>query len=517
MARYKRVDYSQGQFIPIQFERQILPGTFEYALNYVIDHKLNMSVFDERRRNDGVGASAYDPRVMLKIVLFSYAHGIVSSREIEAACTQNVVLMALSCNTRPHFTTIAEFVSSMGQAAQSLFVDVLLYCAELDLIGKEMFAVDGCKISSNASKEWSGTRGDFARRKAKFEVMIARLMRRHRANDEGGEPEIVPGARAREEKAIASLEAKIAKIDQWLNANPEDKKGARGRPLKSSMTDPDSAKLVSSHGVVQGYNGVAMVDAKHQVIVGAEAFGKSGEAELLEPMVQQVKKNFESLGERDVYEKAKVLADSGFHAEDSVKMLSDNGVDGYVPDRMFRKRDPLFQTAPRHRSFKALPGRERHKRKYFTAAEFLLDAEKEKLVCPASKELKVKNRKFRTANGYHGVVYMAEKSDCSICELRPRCLRSPATSARRVAKLTGRDEQATYSKKMMEKIDSAAGRFLYSLRMGIVEPVFANIRHTMGLSRFTLRGREKVSAQWRLFALIHNIHKVQRFACAGTG
>lgn len=517
MARYKRVDYSQGQFIPVQFERQILPGTFEHALNYVVDKKLSMSAFDEKRSNDGRGASAYDPRVMLKIVLFCYSNGIISSREIEAACSQNVVLMALSGNTRPHFTTIAQFVSDMGPAAQKLFVDVLLYCDELGLIGREMFAVDGCKISSNASKEWSGTRGDFEKRREKFEETISRLLRRHLDIDAGRETEVVPGARKREEKAIAALEAKVAKIDEWLRENPEDRKGTRGQPIKSSMTDPDSAKLVSSHGVLQGYNGLAMVDAKHQVIVGAEAFGKGGEAELLEPMVQQVKENFEALGEKNVYEKAKVLADSGFHAEDSVKMLAERSIDGYVPDRMFRKRDPLFLTAPRHRSFKALPGRERHKRKYFTAAEFVLDPEKGKLICPAGKELYVKDSNFRTKNGYHGVAYMAKKGDCSVCELRPRCLRNPATSARHVAKLKGRDDQQSFSKKMIEKIDTAAGRFLYSLRMGIVEPVFANIRHTMSLNRFTLRGHRKVTAQWRLYAVIHNIHKVQRFACAGAG
>src|ERR1700739_4322828 len=121
MARYKKVDYSQGQFIPIQFERQILPGTLEHSLNYVVDHKLDLSLFDAKRRNDVGGAPAYDPRVMLKIVLFAYSAGTSSSREIESTCAQNVVMMALSGNTRPHFTTIAQFVSDMGPAAQKLF------------------------------------------------------------------------------------------------------------------------------------------------------------------------------------------------------------------------------------------------------------------------------------------------------------------------------------------------------------------------------------------------------------
>lgn len=141
--------------------------------------------------------------------------------------------MALSANTRPHFTTIAQFIREMGPAARKLFVDVLLYCDELGLIGKEMFAVDGCKMSSNASKEQSGTREDFQKRRAKFHARVDMLVRKHREQDEIGEPEAVPGMRTREEKAIESLKAKAAKIDAWLRENPEDKKGVRGTAVKS--------------------------------------------------------------------------------------------------------------------------------------------------------------------------------------------------------------------------------------------------------------------------------------------
>ena len=517
MPRYKPVDYAQGQFIPIAFEHQILPGTFEYALNYVVDHKLDFAILDGLHENDEAGAPAYDPRVMLKIVLYAYARGMVSSREIEAACRQNVVMMALSANTRPHFTTIAQFIREMGAGAQKLFVDVLMYCDELGLVGKEMFAIDGCKISSNASKERSGTREDFEKRRTKFRATIDRLVREHQAQDENGKPEAVPGMRGREERAIETLKAKAAKIDEWLRENPEDKKGKRGQAVKSSMTDGDSAKMVSSHGVVQGYNGIAAVDAKHQVIVGAEAFGKGNDDELLEPMVEQVRENFRDLGEEDIYRKARVSADSGFHTEDSMKMMSERGVDGYVPDKRFRQRDPAFQAAQRHRSHKALVGRSRHKRKYFAASDFILNPDNGKLVCPAGKELYVKDRNFKTANGYYGTAYMAKKTDCRVCELRSQCLRNRGTPARQVHKFHRRELPASFSRKMIEKVESVVGRFLYSQRMGIVEPVFANLCYMLGLNRFTLRGNAKVNIQWRLFAVIHNLHKLHRYGWMGAG
>ncbi len=99
MPRYK--DYS--------YEQHILPGTFEHTLNYLIDHEVDFSVFEARYRNDETGAPAYDPAILLKIILYAYARGIISSREIERCCRENLIFMALSADTQPHFSTLAGF------------------------------------------------------------------------------------------------------------------------------------------------------------------------------------------------------------------------------------------------------------------------------------------------------------------------------------------------------------------------------------------------------------------------
>lgn len=118
------------------YERQIVPGTFAHTLSYLIDQKIDMSVFEESYHNDDTGAPAYDPAILLKIILFAYSEGITSSRQIERLCRENVVFI-----TR-------------------IFPDVLLVCHEAGLIGREMFAIDGVKLPSNARKEWSGTHAD---------------------------------------------------------------------------------------------------------------------------------------------------------------------------------------------------------------------------------------------------------------------------------------------------------------------------------------------------------------------
>ena len=184
MARYKEYDYTQGKFIPVHFDKQILPGTFEYTLHYLIDNEIDLSIFDERYNNDETGAPAYDPAILLKIVLYAYSRGITSSRKIAQCCEENIIFMALSADTRPHFTTIADFISSMSQESIGLFLEVLLICDEMGLIGKEMFAVDGCKLPSNASKEWSGTKEELQKKKAKMEKAVRQIIARHRQMDE---------------------------------------------------------------------------------------------------------------------------------------------------------------------------------------------------------------------------------------------------------------------------------------------------------------------------------------------
>jgi transposase len=510
MARYKEYSYEQGKLIPISFSKQIRIGSFEHALNYIVDEVLDLSVFEGRFCNDETGAPAYDPRIMLKIILYAYSKGIIHSREIAQCCEENVMFMALSADTQPHFTTIAHFISTMQQEIAPLFRDILLYCSEEGLIGREMFAIDGCKLSSNCAKEWSGTQEDFEKRKKKLEYQVRFLLRKHKecddCRDQGNEMV------RKERRAIRHLRSKIRKIDRWMNKN-NDKPGANGRVKKSNITDNESAKMPSSHGVVQGYNAAAAVDDKHQVIVHAEAFSDGTDQALLKPMIEGIRKNFKELGEKDVYKKAKVTADSGFHTEKNMQMLEEEGIDGYVADNQFRKRDPKFVTAERHkksidRNHTPLRGK-----RYFTPADFKLNESDGTLTCPAGNKLYVQNRNFMDTRGLKGIAYAGWKTKCRVCKIRKKCMRSPKSQHRQVVifEESGKGPKGAFTKKMIEKFDSAVGRFIYSRRMGTVEPVFANIRSTLGLDRFTLRGRLKVGVQWKLYSMVHNILKIYRY------
>lgn len=511
MARYKEYDYSQGKFIPIHFDKQIIPGTFEHTLHYLLDNEIDLSIFDLRYQNDDTGAPAYDLAILLKIILYAYSRGITSSRKIARCCEENIVFMALSADTRPHFTTIADFISSADQEIIRLFLQVLLTCDSMGLIGKEMFAVDGCKMPSNASKEWSGTKEELQHKKEKMEQAIKQILTRHREMDI---KEKDKGIVEQEEKYVETIKSKVKKIKQFLKEN-DDKPGKTGKPIKSNITDNESAKMKTSHGVIQGYNGVAVVDDKHRVIVHAEAFGAAQEHDLLEPMIEGTKENFKEIGsEKDIFEKAKLVADSGYHTESNMKMVIEEGIDAYIADTQFRKRDPRFADVDKYKErFRKEQAEYFGASELYRAKEFTISEDKRFCICPAGKRL-YRNGGNVIVSGNKAIKFRSRKTDCRICEVREKCLRNPDTSeVRQVCFLQGRVESIseTFTEKMRQKIDSIKGRLIYNRRLGTAEPPFAHIRSILRLDRFTLRGKQKVNTQWLLYCITHNLIKVHRY------
>jgi transposase len=511
MARYKHYDYAQTKMLPVSYERQILPGTFEYTLSYLIDNKIDLSVFEGRYKNDDGGAPAYDPAILLKIILFAYSRGIIYSRRIEALCRENVVCMALSADATPHFTTIANFVSSLSPEITRIFRDVLLVCNEAGLIGKEMFAVDGVKLPGNASKEWSGTKANIKKKAKKLERGIEHIMKKHRDSDLADSDASMQAAR---EQQVNTLNKALEKIERFV-ANHDDKLGRSGKPIQSNVTDNESAKMPTSKGVVQGYNGIAMVDAKAQVIVHAEAHGEGAENSLLQPMIEGTRETFQALDlSDDVMQEAKLTADAGYSSNANATYLYENGIDAYVADTMYRKRDPRFKDAERHvpRKPDAPFAKPKKEKTLFTSADFKLSKDHSRCLCPAGKRLLRDSARCQIGD-FDAMKFRGSKSICTGCPLRARCLKYPERTAfRQVAFFLGRtkNKPERYLEKMKRRIDTDAGRYQYSRRLGTVEPVFGNIRHTHRLNRFTLRGKRKVNAQWLLFCLVHNIGKVQR-------
>jgi len=259
MAKYKGYNYSQRLLIPVSLEEQLVPGTLEFAIHTLVENRLDMSVFDGNYQNDKTGRHAYNPKVLLKVVLLAYSRGLLSSRQIERACCENVIFMAMSCDQRPDHSTIAAFVSSM-------------------------------KDQIDADKD---------------------------DHDDFDGP-------LKREQQISKLKKQAERIEKWLKEN-DAKTGSGGRELKSNLTDNDSAMMLTSHGTLQGYNGQALADDKHQIIVHAQAFGSGQDAKHLEPMVDGAKDNLQKIGQSAEYFKGKIFtADTNYHNQSNLKNATKN-------------------------------------------------------------------------------------------------------------------------------------------------------------------------------------------------
>jgi len=499
MARYKDCSFSQSKFIPVVLSQQITPGTFEYTVSLLIEDHIDMSVFDERYRNDDAGRPAYDPAMLLRVILSAYARGHTSSRQIERLCKENVVFMALSGDSRPHYTTFAGFVARMDDVIQSLFTEVLMVCDVKGLIGGDMFAIDGCKMPANVSKEWSGTLKEMTKKHKKIDRAVRRMLVKHREEDASGQVNDHT-RRAAEESNINSLRKASRKIKKFC-AVSEERRGLSGKVVKSNITDNESASMLTSHGAIQGYNGVAAVDEQDQVIVAAEAFGQGPENNLLQPMIEQVADN---LGEA-VVDGCLYTADAGFHSKASVAYCDEEGIDALIADGNFRKRDPRFRDRARFQP-KARQAR------WFSAAEFDYRPAERTCRCPAGKRLWTSHEHSHNGNRY--ITFNGYLKDCRACPLQTQCMRHPVKERGR--QVSFQIEKASAGKvsaidTMKARIDSEEGRYRYSRRLGTVEPVFGNIRTTKRLNRFSLRGKRKVNAQWLMYCLVHNVEKLQHY------
>jgi transposase len=502
MARYKDRNDTQMMWVGISLEDQIMPGTLEFAIRTLVEKRMDLSRFDAKYGNDETGRLAYDPKVLLKIVLLAYSRGLTGSRKIERACRENATFMAMASMQCPDHSTIAAFVSSMQEEVVLLYRDVLLVCEEMDLLGGTFFALDGLRLPGNASKRWTGTHKQLRKKRERIEAKVRELIERHTEEDKGDEGESKGGGRSgrvNRQKHIERLLKQAARVERFLKEN-KPKVGPKGKETTSNVTDNDSAKMWTSHGPIQGYNGQALIDAKHQVIVHAEAFGHSQDHEHVSPMVEGAQQNMEAIGHGEDYFEGKILtADSNYHSTANVRKCEEIALDAYIPDRFFRKRDERF----------AARGKPR---KRFRLEDFRYDQSTDQYVCPRGKKLKLLAGKiFR--DGFVHRQYVADEHDCGSCPFQVKCLRAKSNKRRYLSVPIGVD-LTNPLRRMVAKVDSPQGRKIYPQRIAIAEPVFANIRTHKRLERFTLRGKVKVNIQWLLYCMVHNMEKIANYGFA---
>lgn len=509
MSNFLDDNLNQSVFLDINYLDVLGDNTFEFCLYQLITNQLDLNDFLIRYKNKNVGRKAYPPALLLRVIFYAYYRGITSSRAIERSCKTDLKFMALASGRTPHFTTIADFVSGYTEEMSAVFHKVLMICCQSGLVGKEHFAIDGCKLPSDAAKEWSGTHADLEKKSDKLKTMAQKIIERHQTNDADKDK----GDRARVLKTSDTLIKSAQKIDAFLENN--DKKlgvGKRKREVQSNITDNDSTKMKTSNGVIQGYNCQTAADQEHQIVIASEVFGVGQDQSLLEPMIDNIRNN---LGQDVLKPEVLLTADTGYSSEDNMKYLFNEKINAVVPDGLYRKRDPRIAGSESVAQHQAHRQKTRHDRAKTTvkypAINFSLNRESKTCICPNGHAMMYHGDHF-VINNKRYLRFKSYLKNCRACPQQNQCMRKPLREHGRQVSFVADDKNNTnYLDLMKHRIDSDQGRKDYARRMWTIEPVFGNITSNKGLSKLTLRGKAKVNCQWMMYCIVHNIEKLWRY------
>jgi len=320
------------------------------------------------------GYPPYDPRLMVKLLVYGYANGVVSSRKLERATYRDVAVRMLCADQHPDYRSIARFHTRHLEALGGLFVQALRLCRQARLVGLGMLALDGTKLRANASRHKAMSYERMVKAEAQLEAEISALRANVRALleeaeavDAAEDERYGPDRRGDElPEELQRREQRLARIreaKQALEAEAAEREAARRAELQAqgktprrppngrdpfkprpgaqrNFTDPESKIMKTSDGAYhQCYNGQAIVDAQAQVIVAAELSNQAPDARQLAPALAQLAENLDAI-EADLPAGAALSADAGYFSEENVRITAAHGLDPHIATGRFKHSDP---------------------------------------------------------------------------------------------------------------------------------------------------------------------------------
>lgn len=409
-----------------------------------------------------VGNPEYDPKAMLKLLVYGYSYGIRSSRKLERAVNHNLSFIWLMGGLRPDHKPIAEFRRTNKEAIRNVMKQCARLCMKLGLIDGNTLFVDGSRIRANASisKTWD---------KKRCEKVLEAIDRRidlilsecERADKEEEESESLVKLKD-ELKDKMALKMKVEDVMKELK-----EEGIKSR----NTTDPDCVKVKSRQGTHAGYNSQVTVDEKRGFIVSADVVSESNDANQLVNQIQQAN---EVLGKKCEV----ACADAGYANTDQARKIDEQGITVIVPTK---------------KQVHGKPERE------FGKEQFRYNIEDDSYTCPEGQKLKYE---FTDKTKNHRVYRVSGTSICSKCKYFGKCTKSK--NGRRIRRLMNEDVKM----KLEEQYKKRESQAIYKHRKEKVELIFGHIKRNLGVGAFLLRGLQGVRAEMSILASCFNITRM---------
>ena len=411
-----------------------------------------------------VGCPQYDPRAMLKLLVYGCSYGVRSSRKLERECHNNISFIWLMSDLKPDHKTIAEFRRRNKKALSQVLREVARLCLRLDLIEGNTLFVDGSKIRANASISHSWTKSKCERKLKKIDKRIAEILEECESTDLR---EADYGSFVKVKDELVGQETLKAKVTSILADI------ARQQRPSVNTTDCDCVKTHSRQGDHAGYNGQTVVDEKHGLIVSCDVVNESSD---IHQFADQIDRANEVLGE-----KCKIAcADAGYSSVDELEKIDEQDIEVVVPsNRQAEGKEPGT----------------------FDARNFEYDHGNDCYTCPKGNVLQFKRVEAkRKRKIYYGLASM-----CHTCEYFGTCTTNKV-HGRKVTRLLNEDSRQRFERHY-ERPESQG---IYKLRKQKVELPFGHIKHNLGVRCFLLRGLAGVKAEFAIMTSCFNITRMIR-------
>ena len=518
-------DYDQRILYPSNVF-DLLPSDHEcYVYRDIINQ---LATSDLEQQYSVKGQHAYHPKLILGILIYSYSHGVFSSREIEKQCHENLAFMYISEKNCPNFRVISDFRKDNREFFLDCFKQVVLIAREAGMVSLGHVSLDGSKFDADTSKHKAMSYGRLKKVEGELVKEIEELLEKARKTDEEEDAkygkksgnELSEELKIKEKRLakIQSARESLEKREQEVNPGKkiEDKK-------QISFADHDPRIMGKKGDFDYRYNGQISVDSEHQIIVGKHLSKNVNDKKEVEPALNELK---ETTGEYP----EKCSIDNGYFSGANLKALSETNIDVYIAtgkgesvdsasasDLALDEEDCNKNKAPSTGSGTG-PGTTRTKTKAtstavsveekgkFQKSSFRYDMDLDSFICPGGHRLGLKIEKKDGSK-----IYQCEKSLCSSCSYQSRCCSSQKGEPRSIRT----DEHEPLRESMREKMSREESKAIYKKRKVIVEPVFGQIKN-MGFRRFHVRGFEKADGEFSLVCSVHNIKKMVRGVFRGV-
>ena len=505
MPTFKPYDQDQIILFPPSLEEMIQPNHPVRVVNSVID---KIDIRPLLRQYKKHGTSSYHPKMLLKVLIYSYLKNVYSSRKIEELLKENIHMMWISGMNKPDHHTINRFRSErLKKVLEQIFTQIVMLLVEADQLSIKEVYIDGTKLEAQANKYtfvWSKA---VKKNKARIKEQLKALWKYSQSvakteEVEGGDDDDF------DEIDPKKIEETIKKIDEALKDKPIDKRIKQkisyakkawsknyskyeeqekklGNRNSYSKTDEDATfmRMKEDHmlngQLKAGYN--VQISSNNQYIVNYSLHQRAGDTTTLPEHLELHKQRYKQHPEV-------VVADAGYGSEENYEYFEEEQIEGYVKYNYFDKEQKKTKTY----------------KKPFATEKLHYDEANDCYYCPMGQKMEnTGERERRSENGYSRKISLYQAGNCNGCPIRGVCHNQEGN------RIIGVSYKGNYlKKKAKEKLESETGVYYRKRRPVEVESVFGNIKQNKNFRRFYLRGLEKVKTEFGLIAISHNLAKL---------